>query len=50
MIFFDVTVRLSGFSLRIMNGIRIFEIMERPGKPLMVYSIMIRLDSTVDLR
>lgn len=36
MICLDVIVRI--------NGIRIFEIMERPGKPLVVYSIMIRLE------
>ena len=47
MICLDVTVRLSGFSLRIMNGIRSFEMMERPGKPLIVYRVMIRLDSKV---
>jgi len=38
----DVIVRI--------NGIGIFKIMERPGKPLMVYRVRIRLDSMVGVR
>ena len=50
MICLDVIVRLSDCSFLRINGIRIFEMMERPGKPLILYPMMIRLELKVGLR
>ena len=49
MICFDVTVRLLSFSLWKTKEVRSFVIEEVSGVRLMVYGVMIRLDSTVGL-